>query len=898
MAPRIGWGRKHVPMAASRAGDALLVHPRDALDDRSRAFAAGLPPDEGNALVVLDLPADSGRAAWRQVASLLEELEGPLRMVPGRPPDEDTRTVGQWFADRLGRTVLLPDGTLRVARGGALYVAAEEGSGWLRFSPDASPVRVSQRYPAPVWEPLVPERPWRVSERTVVEPLPAGMWVRVTADAPDLAAHRQRLVAAVQPRRDLLPVAVGSPGGEPVPLRDVARYWDSVRIAARPLVRFFQYGPVDAARPEPLGQSLADLLDRPVDCFNGLPSGTWHRTETHVLDGDGKETWHAFAQEVRFHPRTAPGAPAPAPKVLAHRRPPTDGDEVAPGTYALESGAVLEVVQSGLWVRPAAVPEGAEAVRALPPDPHRASLLHSVVPPDSERRLRELAHRVLLDLDAETRALSLVLPAPGPAAPEDDRSPGGTVPGLPPSVPDPDTEARRPAGPPPVPAGTVASSSPRTVSAAAGGLLPPRPVPDGLPEPTAEAAGRFAAAVPPAPEDPPDRTGPAGTEGPPAPAAGVTPAARLGPGTTGREAASASLPAGEAGPGAAGPEGAGPSTERPDEPAGPPGAPSAAGPVPVLLTGDDALLNGLVDPAGEEERTGAPAVPGAPVERSSSLPVPSPAPSGVRVQPVPPSGTRTVAETDELDPARAELRTSFGADYDTAAGSVLRTLSEVPGLRGPSGDGERAVADLTAARLYLTGTMPELDRELRAGTPGTRPGTARCVVAGLRRLPSYRGAAIMRTDLGDAEFAWFRGRTTVVDWSLTTALIRVDPSQQGNTDLLFWAATARRTALLDRAFPTRVVFLPETRFTVLAVREDGGRRSVWLREAAAGEAAAEGGGTGGLQAADQAALVGLEQAVEKWAADTGRPSGRPAASLPYRPTAPGLVTAGGDGSGT
>ncbi|WP_147437108.1 hypothetical protein [Streptomyces sp. TLI_171] len=197
--------------------------------------------------------------------------------------------------------------------------------------------------------------------------------------------------------------------------------------------------------------------------------------------------------------------------------------------------------------------------------------------------------------------------------------------------------------------------------------------------------------------------------------------------------------------------------------------------------------------------------------------------------------------------------------------------------------------DLAAARLYLIGSMQELDALLCAGAPGTHVGRGRCVTAGLRRLPSYRGAAWARVSIGGSGGAWFAGRDTVDDWGWTTAFTRADGSAEGDTDLLIWSATARRTAVLDRDFPTRVVFLPGTRFQVLDVREDGPRRTVLLREVAVAEPDAPGVEPGALSPRAAVAVAGLDRAATAWSEAPGRPPGRPASALPVQMRAPGVL---------
>jgi hypothetical protein len=180
------------------------------------------------------------------------------------------------------------------------------------------------------------------------------------------------------------------------------------------------------------------------------------------------------------------------------------------------------------------------------------------------------------------------------------------------------------------------------------------------------------------------------------------------------------------------------------------------------------------------------------------------------VQPAPDAAATIAVEADQnLTEERLWLRAALG-DHHDGAGVVNRLLSE-------PGDPD-APADLLAAHIYLTsGAARSIDRAAREATAGRHVPFARCVVAGLRRLPPYRGVCLLRASLTDAELEWYRRTPVVTEWACLSALTTVRPNLPYETDVLLWSLSARRTAMLDPAVPDRVVFLPGTVLRVLRV---------------------------------------------------------------------------------
>ncbi|MCX5401197.1 hypothetical protein [Streptomyces sp. NBC_00102] len=320
----------------------------------------------------------------------------------------------------------------------------------------------------------------------------------------------------------------------------------------------------------------------------------------------------------------------------------------------------------------------------------------------------------------------------------------------------------------------------------------------------------------------------------------------------------------------------------PDTPAppagGPPPAPflpslrlvSAPGgaPAPVPASPPEAAAERAVPHPGPQPPPPAP-------EPESTPPSRAPAPAGraaadpagrPRPQPVPTPAACALPPAKGIAREREWLRGAFRQQYDDIGGAVARVLSQSPGLRGTDRTStEDVLTDLVAARLYLRGDGALLDDAVRGATVGPHVPLARCVTSGLRRLPSYRGATLMRAALSETEWAWYARRRLVTEWGFGWALTSAAPGLPGDTDVLVWSTTARRTALLDPEPADRVLFLPGTSFKVLSTR-DGERRTVLLRELSASEVDAEGRVDIGRTPLDEIALSGLGLADRTWRA--------------------------------
>ncbi|OIK26145.1 hypothetical protein VT52_017895 [Streptomyces malaysiense] len=411
-------------MQCRAEGRALLVHPKGEPDPHAAAFAAGLAADPQHTLAVVDLPHGSLEGSADAVARLLAGRGESLRLVFGRGTPQESRRAAQRIADRLGRLVLAPDGAVLPTDGGGLFIPSEHGAGWLRFRPGRAAERDSRRFPKPRWEFSTFDRPWTTSGNGIAEPAPCGVWVRSPHDHPAAGSGR-RLVDRLPSHPDILTVILGSPGGTPVTLADVTRLWETVLPSARSWVRFLHLGPVVLPEgAEALGQELADALGQQVVLYAGVPVESRDglaSPEVAAVRPDGTLGHRPFVSELMYFPRTG-GVPAP-PALFGLRRPLFGVPEITTGVYEYAADAVLEVVQSGLWMRPPAEPADGDAVRRVPAAPGRAAILYDRGTPEAAERMRSLAEDMLWRLDPECREGFTVAPADEPgrvAVPADD----------------------------------------------------------------------------------------------------------------------------------------------------------------------------------------------------------------------------------------------------------------------------------------------------------------------------------------------------------------------------------------------------------------------------------------------------------------------------------------------
>ncbi|MFD7794968.1 hypothetical protein [Streptomyces sp. NPDC059759] len=867
-------------LRATPVGDALLVHPKGRLDERAAGFAGGLARDQRHTLVVVDLPAQVLADEWEAVAKVLSSSRhGSLRLVFGRGRGDDVRTAAGRIAGRLGREVLAPDGALVPTLAGGLFVPGDEGAAWLRFRPGRAVEPDSQRFPKPRWEFTVPTRPRPAGARTTAQPVPSGVWLRNEGDP--LSGRHRRTVETVPTDTENLLVVLGSPGTEPLPVDDVAGYWTTVLPNARSAVRFVLYGTLDTPDSLTPGQCLANALDHEVVLYAELPSGVPGRAgHTEPPDHTVYRPAHDTARpahpdstgepartslggdDARPGPHTEPGPGTPSGSTVVSGAA-SSGQAEAPVAARSTAATMADGVPSG----PAAVSEGAPSAEpALPGDdatsggatePGASTPSAALVPGGPEA--------------VTTPVLAARFPS-RQSVPRIRTESGGSEPSAGTAEPQGSDTAAWPDSP----AGQVTSAT----QADAG--TPPAPVgepvlPSGSPAPERNSPARGTA--PEADPGPPEP----GVVSPDPPEVDADPdrAGVLPPDTSGSAAQSAPDPGTAPAP---------PRTSDGDTDTGPPsvlpggvgpGAEAGASPVPATRP---------VRPAAPRFRLES----GAPAPEPVSVPAPVPAPAadarapvtatapageapGVRVQPVPRTAACALPPERGVAQERDWVRRTYSEQYNATAGSVSRMMSESPGLRGGSRtEAADALTELVSVRLYLSGDSRTADAAVRTATAGPHVPLARCVTAGLRRLPSYRGPALLRTRLADAERAWYRDDRLVTEWAFCHARtsLHAGPRGGGATDVLIWSMTARRTGALDPAVPDRVVFLPGTSFKVLRTVGD----AVLMREVSPSEIAVDGRVDLQRVKLDEIALKGLGNildALEKAGTDAKAESADP-----------------------
>ncbi|MBO4161979.1 hypothetical protein [Micromonospora antibiotica] len=295
--------------------------------------------------------------------------------------------------------------------------------------------------------------------------------------------------------------------------------------------------------------------------------------------------------------------------------------------------------------------------------------------------------------------------------------------------------------------------------------------------------------------------------------------------------------------------------------------PPAAGPAPVVTAAllappGGPTVAGAVTPLRDRPGTGVPPT-GAPAAAGTCRCDAARRP--VRFQPTPTPDAPGLSAPTGLDSARSWLRWRHRREFDAATPAISRLLAEHPGLY-PDDD---SLADAVAVRLYLSAPGEAVDRALRAGPAGDVTHFARCVAAGVARLPAHRGAVCLSATLPGDDLRDVAARETLTERGFTHALTEPPVNVPGNVDVLLWSMTARRTRLLEpegeHRAAGRVLFLPGTRFRVLATtppdRHQPGR--LLLRELTAEEPCH------GRVPFDEFALTSLSRCRDRWAA-TGR----------------------------
>ncbi|KUN16751.1 hypothetical protein AQJ11_39075 [Streptomyces corchorusii] len=406
-------------LTVRRVGGTWLVHPAAGPDRQSQLFAAGVATDPEYALVVVDLPRASSLDAVEEVVARAVPA-GPrgLRVIFGRPPKGGVAAAGRLLARRLALPVVVPDGVLRPSAGGALFIGADRGQGWVLCTPEGQVEYLSRRFPQPKWDESLPNRPRAMGRSAVAEPMPAGVWLRPVLE--DAAQHRHRghLAARLRGRSDAATVVIGTPGA-PVPeTADIGSFWRSLPEDTAAALRVVPYGVVHTPGDRSFGDTLAALTGEPVHVYNGFPTGDplvgLTPREDVVFLGEGGELGRpVFARELLYLPPEPDGSSHPA-LAVDHRWPLEHLPMLRQGLYRGGNGMVLEVLPWGLWIRPSAEPWYADEVRATHADPHHELILCDDSLPEKLPQLQRLAEDVLRRLPAQDGLLVRVLTASRP----------------------------------------------------------------------------------------------------------------------------------------------------------------------------------------------------------------------------------------------------------------------------------------------------------------------------------------------------------------------------------------------------------------------------------------------------------------------------------------------------
>jgi hypothetical protein len=801
-----------VKLSKHIVGNALVVHRAEGMSENAKVLALDVAEDDEHDLVVVDLPAGIPMSVWDSLAGMLpRSRRRGLRLVIGGRSPETSALAGQWLAERLRRTVIAPYGAVIVGAGGALLVESGPGSGWLRFEPGRRPRWHAKRFPRPDWESKATEQLTATSSLGVAEPLPGGMWLRPVGFDERVDPYRSALVSLMACQPDVLTLVVGSPDAPPLSVDDMARQWSYLPDDVRPAARFVQYGRLSTGRDTTSGQALADLLRADVSWYTGLPIGNGPTPMVCTVGQDGRLGWWQYAREISYGPGND-GAP-----VLLSHRPPLPGlREISPAVYWYSPDAVVEVVQSGLLVRPPTGGDGTEAARMVTADPtvHTVSFDTSNVA--TADRMRLLAADLVARLEPVNRQATRVVPAAALAAPRADVRIHDHAPS---------------------PAGHRHSAPALLMNSPTEWILPMDS--DGPTTRLTVAQRHHTALQPPAP--------PMRLE------SGAVPSGD-------RTTADPPVARGQAWPGGPAPV-----------PLGPP-SPDAIPPEPDRHGGSE-----------DDVATPATTVPAA-----ASVVTPT---AVTGIAPTPEPRAAAVLPKDGVDEERSWLRTALGAEFGTLSNAVARVLSQHPGFQGAlkqssSGD---VLTDAVAVRLYVTDRGAAVDDALRSATVGAHVPLARCVVSGLTRLPSHRGPAFLAALATSTAFTLYRAHPVVTEWGFLHTLAKPSAGLGGNTDIVVWSMTGRRTKLLepDGGPDDRVLFVPGTRFKVLQLTEpdEDQRGLILMRELTVAETDENHPDTDRVSL-DDLALTTIHRELEKLAAPAESQAG--GASLARFESLPGL----------
>jgi hypothetical protein len=292
-----------------------------------------------------------------------------LRLLVGgaaRPGPDGSPPLAGRLSEALGVEVVAPDGPVLVLRRGELFAAGPAGA-WWAFVPGRPPEPTGARFPPPMWQWDLP--PDLVSQalswELMVTPIPAGLWVR---DVGRPVAELSEAPFAVPPASERPALLIGRPGEERPPVAGIAQLVGALPPPLRTRFVLVPYGP-DPAGQAPIAQRLADHLGEDVRAMHGLPNYVEDSSlDFTVIDEAGGSTWRPFVTESVYHPGAEP------PTRWAWWPPVADLQMAGPASFWFVDGWVVDVVPSGLLVRPAMVAPESLVVRR-PADPKHVDLV-------------------------------------------------------------------------------------------------------------------------------------------------------------------------------------------------------------------------------------------------------------------------------------------------------------------------------------------------------------------------------------------------------------------------------------------------------------------------------------------------------------------------------------------
>ncbi|WP_318219093.1 hypothetical protein [Streptomyces sp. SCL15-6] len=741
-------------------------------------------------------------------------------------PSAARRLCEQWSVDVVaaaGAAVLVP--------GGSLFSPDEPSAqgGWWLFSPGHVPRRLGSRYPTPSWEGAVERLHDEVAEGYTARQVPAGVLLQ-----PPEATHEDvdalHFAVPIDPAGPTL--VIGVPGSPPVTPDAVA----SVLAALPgPVRRTVTLVPGDGRDALATGQDVADALGVGVRVGTGVPVLCTDDTapaapqRTLVMDPAQGPSWHPYVDVVTCLP--AQDGVVPPPRLEVWRAPLPDATQAAdPGTLLLDDNWQVVLTRSGMRIQRRGIPAPPYGHRPVDPQVMAVELgtpgmaLDATAWPALESLFSGLPagvrERVMLQVNGEHTAEDLqvlrrlAVRHDLALAPHGWRSSAPTATQALPVAGAPSPAAPRPVSAPvPLPASTVMSSTPAAspaagapaaVTAAPAVRSEPAPAPApaptaGLPATATRAATHTAAAAPPGPSTSPAPPAPPAPDELPAAGPDVRPPAPAQqpprPLVTSSEP---TVPAPRHGtpaaPGTDGPPAPGELPGPPPRSPTPPEARAPAGNTTTTASPSDGTLRAVAHPAAPRARSSSPA-------------------------------------------EHALLRVHLGGEWDRHVAAVHRALTHFPGLRAGS-PGDEVLADLAAVHAYVNtgsrGRESTARVELTSGSPGHQAYLV-SLASGLRRLPSYRGAALRVAGVFDDEVRLLLPGEEVGE----PVPIGASPLDKGYGGLsrdhyLIWSVTGRRTDMLtdadDTAQHISVYFAPGTRFRVLRTRARGDATVMLLRE--------------------------------------------------------------------